>query len=187
MGRTLAFTPTSAPTVGRGRWRGRGPSTPSTTTPSTTTPSTTTTTTSSSSSSSSSRRALLLGAALGTVVTLTLTPGAALAASSNPGLLDPRSFLPTFFSPIQPEAIRFPRRALNQTLGVLLMRSAYEALDELDCFPLDKFQIAFWKFRESQLESYGLLISPLRPRTGDLTDPLYFDFISFSQWAAVDK
>jgi hypothetical protein len=45
----------------------------------------------------------------------------------------------------------------------------------------EKFQIDFWKLRQSEQESYNLQYSPLKARVGDLTDPLYFDFISFSQ------
>ncbi len=48
-------------------------------------------------------------------------------------------------------------------------------------------QVAFWKLRQSEQESYKLLYEPLRVRTGDLTDPLYFDFISHSQWAVINR
>jgi hypothetical protein len=36
----------------------------------------------------------------------------------------------------QPEPVLFPRRALNQIFAVLLMRSAYEAVDTLDFIPM---------------------------------------------------
>lgn len=48
-------------------------------------------------------------------------------------------------------------------------------------------QARFWKLRQSELEGYNLLYSPLRMRQGDLTDPLYFDFISFSQYATISR
>lgn len=48
-------------------------------------------------------------------------------------------------------------------------------------------QVLFWKLRAAQQDSYNNLYSPLKMKVGDLTDTLYFDFISFSQWAAVDK
>eukprot|EP00854_Cymbomonas_tetramitiformis_P030445 gene30445-38053_t len=39
----------------------------------------------------------------------------------------------------------------------------------------------------SEYEPYVLSYSPLKPRQGDLTDPLYFDFISFAQYLTVSK
>lgn len=36
----------------------------------------------------------------------------------------------------QPEPVLFPRRALNQIFAVLLMRSAYEAVDTLEFIPM---------------------------------------------------
>ena len=40
------------------------------------------------------------------------------------------------FSPSQPEPVLFPRRSLTQVFAVLLMRSAYEAVDELNFIPM---------------------------------------------------
>lgn len=77
------------------------------------------------------------------------------------------------------------RRALNQSFAVLLMRASYEAVDQLDFLPMDTFQKNFWLLRQSETESYSLQYSPLKARTGDLTDPLYFDFIAFSQYATI--
>jgi hypothetical protein len=56
--------------------------------------------------------------------------------------------------------------------AVLLMRSAYEAVDALDFIPMDKFQIKFWKLRQSEVEPYALQCQPLRVKYGDLTDPV---------------
>ena len=48
----------------------------------------------------------------------------------------------TFLSlPLPPEPVLFPRKILNLKFAVLLMRSAYEAVDALDFIPMDKFQI----------------------------------------------
>ncbi|CAL8465945.1 g5481 [Coccomyxa elongata] len=58
----------------------------------------------------------------------------------------------------QPEPVLFPRKALNQVFAVLLMRSAYDAVDSLDFIPM-----------------------------GDLTDPSYFDFITFAQLATISQ
>lgn len=43
--------------------------------------------------------------------------------------------------PLPPEPVLFPRKMLNLKFAVLLMRSAYEAVDALDFIPMDKFQI----------------------------------------------
>jgi hypothetical protein len=36
----------------------------------------------------------------------------------------------------QPEPVLFPRKALSQVFAVLLMRSAYDAVDQLDFIPM---------------------------------------------------
>ena len=41
-----------------------------------------------------------------------------------------------FVSPSQPEPVLFPRKALDQVFAVLLMRSAYEAVDDLNFIPM---------------------------------------------------
>ena len=41
-----------------------------------------------------------------------------------------------FFSPSQPEPVLFPRKSLTQVFAVLLMRSAYEAVDDLNFIPM---------------------------------------------------
>lgn len=91
------------------------------------------------------------------------------------------SFLPT----LSPDPIHFPRRPLDLKVGVLLLRSSYDVVDDLDFIPMDKFQVKFWKLRQSELQPYTLLYQPLRIKYGDLTDPLYFDFISFSQYTTI--
>lgn len=44
-----------------------------------------------------------------------------------------------FFSPSQPDPVLFPRKALDQVFAVLLMRSAYEAVDDLNFIPMVAF------------------------------------------------
>lgn len=51
-----------------------------------------------------------------------------------------------------PQPIKFPRRALDSRFAVLLMRSSYEAVDDLDYIPMDRFQKLFWRFRASEQE-----------------------------------
>ncbi|KAG2489679.1 hypothetical protein HYH03_011788 [Edaphochlamys debaryana] len=81
----------------------------------------------------------------------------------------------------------FPRRPLNSPFAVLLMRSAYETVDELDFIPMNDFQKKFWKLRASEQEAYKLQYEPLVPRIGDISDALYFDFISFSQFSTIAR
>jgi hypothetical protein len=47
-------------------------------------------------------------------------------------------------------------------------------------------QARFWKLRQSELEGYTQLYAPLKFRPGVLEDPIYFDFISFSQYATIN-
>lgn len=39
----------------------------------------------------------------------------------------------------EPEPVLFPRKALNQVFAVLLMRSAYDAVDDLDFIPMVRY------------------------------------------------
>lgn len=55
------------------------------------------------------------------------------------------------------------------------MRAAYDAVDDLDFLPMEKFQKVFWKLRASEQSSYTLQYAPLAPKIGDLSDPLYFE------------
>ena len=83
--------------------------------------------------------------------------------------------------PLSPQPIKFPRKVLNLKFAVLLMRSSYDTVDELDFVPMDEYQISFWKRRGAEQESYLGQYSPLKPKIGELSDPLYFDFINYSQ------
>lgn len=47
-------------------------------------------------------------------------------------------------------------------------------------------QARFWKLRQGELEGYTQLYAPLKMRAGVLEDPMYFDFISFSQYATIN-
>ncbi len=42
-------------------------------------------------------------------------------------------------------------------------------------------QVQFWRLRRDQYESYLLQYSPVSIKQGQLSDPLYWDFISFAQ------
>lgn len=82
---------------------------------------------------------------------------------------------------------RVLRSKLNLEFGVLLMRSSYNAVDELDVVAMDQFQRDFFFIRQAEYSTYLDLLGPGAVQQGDLTDPAYFDFISFAQYAAVNR
>lgn len=47
--------------------------------------------------------------------------------------------------------------------------------------------VQFWKLRQAEYESYVTSYYPLKPAQGELSDPLYFDFISFAQYLSISK
>jgi len=51
---------------------------------------------------------------------------------------------------------------------------------------MERFQIDFWKHRQSEVEAYTMQYKPLTFKAGDLGDPMYFDFISVRGWGRSD-
>lgn len=49
---------------------------------------------------------------------------------------------------LRPKPPRVLRPRLSKDFAVLLMRSSYNALDELDCVPMDQFQRDFFLIRQ---------------------------------------
>jgi hypothetical protein len=84
----------------------------------------------------------------------------------------------------RPGPVRIPRISLFRPFAVLLMRSSYEVADDLDFVPMDRFQKEFFLLRADEWERY-------RPendaKQGDLSDAVYFDFISAAQYATITK
>ena len=102
----------------------------------------------------------------------------------------PNQYLPIpqgFSLPLPPDPVRFPRAPLDIKLAVLLLRSTYETVDAMDVMAMDTFQINFWKSRQSEWEPYTQQYSPLKIEQGKMTGPLYFDFISYTQFKVVSK
>lgn len=62
------------------------------------------------------------------------------------------------------------------------MRTSYSVVDELDIIPMNQFQRDFFLIRSAEYETY---IKELRVQQGELTDPNYFDFISFAQYLTI--
>mmetsp|Transcript_21884 Transcript_21884/g.30443 ORF Transcript_21884/g.30443 Transcript_21884/m.30443 type:complete len:323 (+) Transcript_21884:35-1003(+) len=89
--------------------------------------------------------------------------------------------------PPPPEPVKFPRKRLNQRFAVLLLRSTYETVDALDFIAMDQFQKKFWKLRQSEYEPYTIQYLPIKFTQGELSDPLYFDFISFAQHLTISN
>jgi hypothetical protein len=51
----------------------------------------------------------------------------------------------------------------------------------------DQFQRDFFLIRRSEYEPYITSLGPGMVQQGDLTDPYYFDFISFAQYEAINR
>lgn len=89
----------------------------------------------------------------------------------------------------KPELPRANRAPLDQKFAVCMMRSSYNTVDELDFCAMDAFQKRFFLIRQDEWQPYlararAALGRP--PEQGDLTDPLYFDFISFAQYETIN-
>ena len=76
---------------------------------------------------------------------------------------------------------------MDLDFAVLLMRSSYNVLDELDVVAMDQFQRDFFLIRQAEYETYVNLLGAGFVKQGDLTDPYYFDFISFAQYKAINR
>lgn len=79
------------------------------------------------------------------------------------------------------------RPRLNLDFAVFLMRTSYNALDELDCVAMDQFQRDFFLLRQSEYPSYTKQLGGGVVQQGMLQDPYYFDFISFAQYATISR
>ena len=80
------------------------------------------------------------------------------------------------------------RERLDRDFAVACMRASYNVADELDFVPMDAFQKDFFLIRQREYQYYldALFASAgLRPEQGDLTDPSYFDFISYAQYLTI--
>jgi len=77
------------------------------------------------------------------------------------------------------------RPMMNQDFAVLLMRSSYNAMDQIDCVAMDQFQKDFFFIRSAEYLPYVNSLGPGLVQQGNLTNPYYFDFISFAQYATI--
>ena len=88
---------------------------------------------------------------------------------------------------LRPKPPKVLRRKLSQDFAVLLMRSSYNALDDMDCVAMDQFQRDFFLIRLGEYEKYTKDLGAGMVQQGDLTDPYYFDFISFAQYKTINR
>lgn len=79
------------------------------------------------------------------------------------------------------------RQTLNLDFAVLLMRASYNAVDELDFVGMDQFQKDFFLIRQAEYLPYVNELGPGMVKQGDLSDPSYFDFISFAQYLTINR
>jgi hypothetical protein len=133
------------------------------------------------------RRKFLLvgGGAAITGATFHLPPSNAVAPiSSQPSSYDDLPLrIQRFFRP-KPSTIAL-RPKLSLEFAVQLMRSSYAVTDELDIIPMNQFQRDFFLLRSAEYEPYVKSLGFVNP--GDLTDPNYFDFISFAQYLTINR
>jgi hypothetical protein len=82
-----------------------------------------------------------------------------------------------------PQPRQLPRRRMDLDFAVLLMRTSYAAADALDFMAMNDFQKRFFLLRQDEWDAYRDKVS--RVMQGDLSDPNYFDFISYCQYATI--
>jgi hypothetical protein len=70
---------------------------------------------------------------------------------------------------------------------VLLMRASYNALDLIDSVAMDQFQRDFFFVWQAEYLPYIEQLGAGVVQQGLLTDPYYFDFISFAQYATISR
>ena len=88
---------------------------------------------------------------------------------------------------LRPKPPRLLRKKLSQDFAVLLMRSSYDALDAMDCVAMDQFQRDFFLIRVAEYQTYTKQLGDGMVKQGELTDPFYFDFISFAQYKTINR
>ena len=59
-----------------------------------------------------------------------------------------------FIDKRRPQPVRLPRTLVYKPFAVLLMRSCYDAVDDLNFVPMDQFQREFFLLRQNEWEKY---------------------------------
>lgn len=88
---------------------------------------------------------------------------------------------------LRPKPAKVLRPRMNLDFAVLLMRSSYNAVDDIDIVAMDQFQRDFFLIRQAEYKPYADALGAGAMMQGDLADPNYFDFISFAQYSTVSR
>lgn len=106
------------------------------------------------------------------------------SSSINDAIIDNQSGIIGLINKFKkPSHIGVPRSKMDLQFAVQLMRNSYNTVDQLDFVAMDEFQRTFFLFRQNEWEDYKSYHSNLMQ--GDLSDPVYFDFISYAQYAVI--
>ena len=83
----------------------------------------------------------------------------------------------------RPPFVDFARRKMQLPFAVQLMRQSYAAVEKLKFVATDEFQKSFFLFRQNEWDWWKDHYPTLMQ--GELNDPLYFDHVSFAQYAVI--
>ncbi|CAB9507444.1 expressed unknown protein [Seminavis robusta] len=86
---------------------------------------------------------------------------------------------------LRPKPVQTLRPSLDKDFASLFMTSSYQSMDDIDCVPMDQFQRDFAIIRDAEYQQYSSDFGS--PINVDMTDPNYFDFLSFAQYAAINR
>jgi hypothetical protein len=88
--------------------------------------------------------------------------------------------------PKPPSTKDVPRQKLSLDFAALLMRSSYVETAQLEIGPVNQLERDMYLVRTAEYEPY--LSSVNGPvQQGDITDPYYFDFMSFVQYVTINR
>jgi hypothetical protein len=130
-----------------------------------------------------SRRQLLIS----TISSVSASAGLSQSALAAPPLTaeEADNFQARLERGLRAKPARVLRQRMNIEFAVLLMRSSYNAVDQLDI--VDQFQKDFFLIRQAEYKYYSDALGVGAMQQGDLADPNYFDFISFAQYATISR
>eukprot|EP00986_Skeletonema_menzelii_P004701 scaffold1633_cov147-Skeletonema_menzelii.AAC.18 len=132
-----------------------------------------------------SRRQLMIS----TISSLSASAGLSQSALAAPPLTaeEADNFQARLERGLRAKPARVLRQRMNIDFAVLLMRSSYNAVDQLDIVAMDQFQKDFFLIRQAEYKYYSDALGVGAMQQGDLADPNYFDFISFAQYATISR
>ena len=93
--------------------------------------------------------------------------------------------LPRRMRPNPPSPKKVPRQKLDLDFAVLLTRSSYVEAAQLDIGPVNQLERDMYLVRTSEYQPYRKSVESVQQ--GDLTDPAYFDYMSFVQYSTINR